>query len=175
MRCEFPNNLVLHISKIFYSRLANLSIIIVTLILTSYQTIQYRYILRFDLILKTPILIIYFHQEPSSSFHGEKGKGNLFAGLNNLFVGGSETTSSTLNWGLFYLAKSPEIQNRAVAEIQTVIGCNRFPSLEDRPNTPLVEAIIMEIHRMCAQTYIGIPREVSKDTTLGKYFIPRVS
>jgi hypothetical protein len=113
-------------------------------------------------------------QEPNSSFHGQKGKDNLFAGVINLFVGGSETTSNTLNWALFHLSKNLELQSRAVAEIQKVVGKNRLPSLEYRPEMPLVEAIVMETHRMSALAYSGIPRQVVKDTTLGEFFLPKV-
>jgi hypothetical protein len=116
-----------------------------------------------------------FTQDPKSSFHGKRGKENLFAGLVNLFVGGSETTSSTLNWALFYLAKHPEIQAKAVEEIATKIGHHRLPSLKDRPETPLIEAIVMETHRISALAFSGIPRLVTKDTKLGDYFLPKVN
>ena len=92
----------------------------------------------------------------------------------NLFVGGSETTSNTLNWSLFHLSKQPHIQAKVVAEIQKVIGQDRLPSLEDRPNTPLVEAVVMETHRITGLSYAGIPRKASKDTMLGEFFIPKV-
>jgi cytochrome P450 len=59
-------------------------------------------------------------------------------------------------------------------EILTVIGRDRLPSLEDRPRTPLVEAVVMETHRITALAFIGIPREVARDTTLGKFFLPKV-
>jgi cytochrome P450 len=99
---------------------------------------------------------------------------NLYVGLVNLFIGGSETTSNTLNWALYHLAKNPEIQGRVVAEIQAVVGQDRLPSLEDRPRTPLTEAVVLETHRMTGLAFSGIPRVVSKDTNLGGYFIPKV-
>ena len=125
----------------------------------------------------------YFHikfllqliQDPKSSFHGKRGKENLFSSLVNLFVGGSDTISSTLNWALFYLAKQPEIQAKAFNEIIHKVGHDRLPSLEDRSGTPLVEAIVMETHRMCSLAFSGIPRLVTKDTKLGEYFLPKVS
>ena len=72
------------------------------------------------------------------------------------------------------MAKNPKLQRQAVNEILKVVGNNRLPSLEDRPETPLVEAIVMETHRMSALAYSGIPREVLKDTTLGEFFLPKV-
>ncbi len=98
----------------------------------------------------------------------------MYAGLVNLFVGGSETTSNTHNWALYNLAKNPELQQRAVDQFLAVVGKDRFPSLEDKPQTPLIEAIVLETHRITALAYVGIPREVVKDTTLGKFFLPKV-
>jgi len=92
----------------------------------------------------------------------------------NLFIGGSETTSSTLCWALFYLAKDAKIQDRAIEEIKSVIGLDRFPSLEDKANTPYLEAIVHETHRIASLAYAGIPRIVTKETTLGGYHIEKV-
>jgi len=98
----------------------------------------------------------------------------MYSAMLNLFVGGSETTSNTLNWALHYLSKNPDIQRKANAEIQAQIGNDRLPSLEDRPNTPLLEAIVMETHRISALSFMGIPREVSRDITVGDFLLPRV-
>lgn len=43
----------------------------------------------------------------------------------------------------------PEIQARAQAEVDSVIGGNwqRLPSLSDRPSLPYVNAIVLELFR----------------------------
>lgn len=43
----------------------------------------------------------------------------------------------------------PEIQSRAQAEIESVVGTNggRLPTFSDRPNLPYVEAIVLELLR----------------------------
>ena len=43
--------------------------------------------------------------DTSSSFYGEKGKLNLSHTLFDLFLAGSETTSTTLTWAMLYMAK----------------------------------------------------------------------
>ena len=40
-----------------------------------------------------------------SSFYGEKGKVNLVNTLFDLFLAGSETTSTTLTWAMLYMAR----------------------------------------------------------------------
>jgi len=41
----------------------------------------------------------------------------------------------------------PEVQVKAQAEIDTVIGSTRFPCFEDRPSLPYIEAILRELPR----------------------------
>lgn len=43
----------------------------------------------------------------------------------------------------------PDIQRRAQAEVDSVIGTSwqRLPSFEDRPKLPYVEAIVLELLR----------------------------
>ena len=52
----------------------------------------------------------------------------------------------------------PEVQKRAQEEIDAVIGTNRLPGLDDRPNLPYIDAILLETLRL----YSIVP--------LGKYF-----
>ena len=48
--------------------------------------------------------------DPSSSFYGEFGIENLVNNLMDLFVAGSETTSTTLNWAIYFVIKYPEVK-----------------------------------------------------------------
>ena len=48
-----------------------------------------------------------------SSFHGEEGILNLANVLIDFFLAGSETTSTTLNWGMLYMIMNPNIQAKA--------------------------------------------------------------
>lgn len=41
----------------------------------------------------------------------------------------------------------PDVQERAQAEIDSVIGGDRFPSLSDRPSLPYIDAITKEVLR----------------------------
>jgi len=91
----------------------------------------------------------------------------------DLFMAGTETTSTTLQWALVYLIKNPEIQEKVQAEIDKVIGQTRQPTMADRPNLPYTDAVIHEIQRMGNIVPLNGFRMAAKDTTLGGYFIPK--
>lgn len=113
------------------------------------------------------------NQNSKSYLHGQRGLENMNSLLSDLFVAGSDTTTNTLNWTIFYLAKDLAKQRRLQNEIDTVIGQDREPSLQDKPDLPYLEAIVQEVHRISALGYLGVPRITGKDTQLGGYDIPK--
>ena len=54
-----------------------------------------------------------------------------------------------------------------------MVGRDRLPSLEDRPNLHYLQAVTHESQRISALAYGGIARIASKDTRLGGYDIPK--
>uniref|UniRef100_A0A8C6LPW1 Cytochrome P450, family 2, subfamily J, polypeptide 20 n=1 Tax=Nothobranchius furzeri TaxID=105023 RepID=A0A8C6LPW1_NOTFU len=91
----------------------------------------------------------------------------------DLFGAGTETTTTTLHWGLLYMIYYPHIQEQVQAEIDAVIGPSRQPSMTDRENMPYTDAVIHEIQRMGNIVPLGVARMANKDTTLDKYTIPK--
>uniref|UniRef100_A0A3Q3SLV5 Cytochrome P450 2J2-like n=1 Tax=Mastacembelus armatus TaxID=205130 RepID=A0A3Q3SLV5_9TELE len=91
----------------------------------------------------------------------------------DLFGAGAETTTTTLHWGLLYMILYPDIQERVQAEIDTVVGSSRQPSLTDRENMPYTDAVIHEIQRMGNISPLNLVRTANKDTMLDKYTIPK--
>ncbi|XP_074523680.1 cytochrome P450 2J2-like [Halichoeres trimaculatus] len=116
-------------------------------------------------------------------FLGEMGKNedkesgfdieNLCACTLDLFGAGTETTTTTLHWGLLYMIYYPQIQERVQAEIDTVVGPSRLPSMSDRENLPYTNAVIHEIQRMANIIPLNVFHMTTKDTTLDKYMIPK--
>ncbi|XP_051803056.1 cytochrome P450 2J4-like isoform X3 [Acanthochromis polyacanthus] len=91
----------------------------------------------------------------------------------DLFGAGTETTATTLHWGLLYMMYYPDIQKRVQAEIDAVIGSSRQPSMTDRENMPYTDAVIHEIQRMGNIIPLNVAHMTSRDTTLDKYTIPK--
>ncbi|XP_041912206.1 cytochrome P450 2J6-like [Alosa sapidissima] len=111
----------------------------------------------------------------------EKSKENTAAGFTednlimcslDLFVAGSETTSTTLRWSFLYMAKYPEVQEKVQAEIDRVIGQSCLPTMADRADMPYTDAVIHEIQRIGNIAPLGLPR-YTKDVQLSDYLIPK--
>jgi cytochrome P450 len=64
-----------------------------------------------------------------------------------LMLAGHETSSSTLAWSLYLLARAPEIQDRARAEVMSVLG-ERRPEFQDMKRLGLVRNIFREALRL---------------------------
>lgn len=98
---------------------------------------------------------------------------NLICSTLDLFLTGTETTSTTLRWALLYMAVHPEIQEKVQAEIDRVIGHKRQVSLADRDSMPYTNAVIHEVQRMGNIAPLNAPREVAVDTKFEGFYLPK--
>lgn len=62
----------------------------------------------------------------SDSFYNEK---NLLYSVSNLFGAGTDTTASTLRWGLLLMAKYPQIQGDEICALMFTVGILYFSLL----------------------------------------------
>uniref|UniRef100_A0A3P8T6X1 Cytochrome P450, family 2, subfamily W, polypeptide 1 n=1 Tax=Amphiprion percula TaxID=161767 RepID=A0A3P8T6X1_AMPPE len=106
----------------------------------------------------------------NSHFH----TANLMITVINLFAGGTETTSSTMKWGLLYMAKYPKIQDQVREELRRVIGSHQV-QFSDRKNLPFTNAVIHETQRLASIAPISIPHKTTRDITFQGHFIKKGS
>ena len=62
----------------------------------------------------------------------------LLAICMDMFMAGSETTTKSLGFCFLNLLLYPDVQRRAQVEIDTVVGRDRLPTLNDRPKWVLL-------------------------------------
>uniref|UniRef100_A0A5F8H246 unspecific monooxygenase n=1 Tax=Monodelphis domestica TaxID=13616 RepID=A0A5F8H246_MONDO len=106
---------------------------------------------------------------PQSEFDVE----NLLMTGADLFSAGTETTSSTLRYGLLLILKHPEVQAKIHEEINRVIGHNRIPSIKDRQDMPYMDAVVHEVQRFIDLIPLNLPHAVNQDIQLQQYTIPK--
>ncbi|KAG1887797.1 cytochrome P450 [Suillus subluteus] len=89
------------------------------------------------------------------------------------YMGGIETTTSTLQIFLLAMVLYPDIQARARAEIDQVVRHDKMSCLDDRASLPYLDAILREVMRWYPVTPLGVPHATSNDDVYDGYFIPK--
>ncbi|KAG2362235.1 cytochrome P450 [Suillus spraguei] len=93
----------------------------------------------------------------------------------SLYAGGSDTTVSTVYSLFLAMTLFPDVQKKAQAEIDAVVGPDRLPSFADRDFLPYTEALVKEALRWNAVSPIGFPHCVAEDDIHDGYYIPKGS
>lgn len=84
----------------------------------------------------------------------------LFAGVT--IKGGSDTTASVLTSTIQALVTNPEVQRKAQAEIDAVVGEDRMPTWEDYEDLPYTAAMVKESHRWRPVAPLSVPHALSE-------------
>jgi cytochrome P450 len=98
---------------------------------------------------------------------------HLISSITTLFIAGSETAATTLDWAILYLLHFPDIQRRIHAEIDRVIGRNGVVGLDMRKKLPFLEAFICETMRYTTILPLSVPHKTTVNTSLNGYDIPK--
>ncbi|GAB0196583.1 cytochrome P450 2K4-like [Grus japonensis] len=112
-------------------------------------------------------------QQESKKPHTMFSNGNLLFSTLDLFAAGTETTSTTVRWGLLLMMKYPEIQRKIQEEMNHVIEPGELPKLEDRKKMPYTDAVIHEIQRFANIVPMGVSRSTPTDVNFQGYVIPK--
>ncbi|KAH9476133.1 Cytochrome P450 monooxygenase COX2 [Psilocybe cubensis] len=89
------------------------------------------------------------------------------------YVGGADTTISTVQAFFMAMALYPEAQKKAQAQLDSVLGGKRLPDFNDRPSLPYINAMIKESLRWNQVAPLAVAHVSSEDDEYDGYFIPR--
>ncbi|ESO03123.1 hypothetical protein HELRODRAFT_157153 [Helobdella robusta] len=92
--------------------------------------------------------------------------------IRDLFLAGTETTATTLLWFIIIMANNQGVQKRVQNELDRVVGSNRLPCLEDKPNLPITEAFILEAMRFKTLVPMALVHLTTKETIIDGVLIP---
>ena len=81
----------------------------------------------------------------------------LVKGLTTSYSGGgTDTTYATLAWWSLAMIVYPQVQERAQAELDNVVGRMRAPNFSDKSHLPFIRAMVKESIRWSRSTPIGV-------------------
>ncbi|XP_020031424.2 cytochrome P450 2J2-like [Castor canadensis] len=107
--------------------------------------------------------------DPVSTFNEE----NLIQVVIDLFLGGTDTTATTLRWALIYMVHHGAIQERVQQELDTVLGTAQAVCYEDRERLPYARAVLHEVQRLSSVVAVGAVRQCVTSTCVRGYYIPK--
>ncbi|KAG2159163.1 cytochrome P450 [Suillus bovinus] len=93
----------------------------------------------------------------------------------SIYAGGSDTTISAVYSLFLAMTLFPDVQKKAQAEIDAVVGHDRLPSFADRDSLPYTNALVKEVLRWNAIFPTGFPHCVAEDDIHDGYYIPKGS
>ncbi|KAM3758138.1 hypothetical protein ACB098_01G020200 [Castanea mollissima] len=90
-----------------------------------------------------------------------------------MFIAGTETTVTTMEWVMSLLLNHPEVLQKVKAEIDCQVGCERLINDLDLAKLPYLRCVINETFRLYPTVPLLLPHCSSADCTVGGFHIPR--
>ena len=100
---------------------------------------------------------------------------DLSCAMSDMFMAGTETTSTTLKWTVMFLILHQDVQEKCRQEICSVIGKSVRVKMSDLTSLPYTMAVITEIQRMARVAPSSLLHRTTKPTKVGEYFFPAKS
>ncbi|KAI0712884.1 cytochrome P450 monooxygenase [Fomitopsis betulina] len=97
----------------------------------------------------------------------------IASALGALYAAGTDTTATAIHCFVLAMVLYPDVQRKAQAELDRVVGDSRLPDFGDRDALPYLEAVVMEVYRWCAPVPLGVPHQLLEEDEYMGYRIPR--
>ncbi|XP_026175865.1 cytochrome P450 27C1 [Mastacembelus armatus] len=96
----------------------------------------------------------------------------IYANVTEMLLAGVDTTSFTLTWATYLLARHPHIQQQIFTEVTNTLGPGVIASADDISHLPLIRALVKETLRLFP-VLPGNGRVTQDDLLVGGYLIPK--
>ncbi|PPD96229.1 hypothetical protein GOBAR_DD06725 [Gossypium barbadense] len=97
---------------------------------------------------------------------------NIKAIILDMFVGGTDTTSTTLEWVMAELMKNTNVMKKVQKEIRNVVGKKAQIDMKDVDEMNYLKCVIKETLRLHPAVPLLVPRRTRSKINLGGYEIP---
>nr|ACN40653.1 unknown [Picea sitchensis] len=91
----------------------------------------------------------------------------------DMFAGGLETTSTTLEWAMSELLRHPNVMKRLQEEIDSIVGHHGKVKESDLATMKYLHCVVKETLRLYPAVPLAIPHESVEAVTVGGYYIPK--
>ncbi|KAK9879858.1 hypothetical protein WA026_008362 [Henosepilachna vigintioctopunctata] len=108
------------------------------------------------------------HNSSEAKFYSDQQMKYLLA---DMFGAGLDTTLTTLNWYILYIAIHTDFQKKVREELESVLE-GKTASMKDFQYLPFFEASIAEVQRIRSTVPIGIPHGTLCDIDINGFIIP---
>ncbi|KAF6810420.1 cytochrome p450 oxidoreductase [Colletotrichum sojae] len=90
-----------------------------------------------------------------------------------MYGGGADTTASAIHSFILAMVLFPNVQRKAQAEIESVVGSDRLPQFADRERLPYVNGLVKESFRWLHVAPMGVAHRTDEDIAYEGYHIPK--
>ncbi|KAF7967529.1 hypothetical protein HWV62_33982 [Athelia sp. TMB] len=97
---------------------------------------------------------------------------NIKWAAGSMYSGGADTTVSAIYSMFLAMTLFPEVQKKAQAEIDAVVGNDRLPNFSDRANLPYCNAILKEVLRWNVVAPLAVPHVTEEEDWQDGKYIP---
>jgi cytochrome P450 len=93
--------------------------------------------------------------------------------IQDIIAGGTETAAATVEWALAELLRRPAAMDTATAELDRVVGRDRWAMERDLPDLPYLDAVAKEAMRLHPVGPLLVPHHAREALTVGGHHVPR--
>ncbi|KAK9276755.1 hypothetical protein L1049_006291 [Liquidambar formosana] len=93
--------------------------------------------------------------------------------LLDFVVGGTDTTSTIVEWVMAEMIRHPGVMKKVQEELADVVGMNNIVEESNLPNLHYLEAVVKETFRLHPVVPLLIPRCANVSCTVGGYSVPK--